>query len=410
MIFGQVEAINQGPLNDLKVTFKNSSEFAVWLDDKELEVDYLLLPIDVATDHWQTVCQNHVDLTLLIKDEADVSPCPKQARDLAFEGIVIHPREQTIYSNTSRLFAEARPLKIHHVSLCNSFAFDRLARRLAGQATSLVLGGGGARGLAHIGVIKALTELKIPIDCIGGTSMGAFVAALYVLSNDWKMMREMAWDCWVAPGFLKYITLPLVSLLDCRRIENKMNQLFSGKFIEDAAIGFYCTSSNLTRAKVAVHTSGELSTWVIASVSLPGIAPPQIHQGELFVDGAVLNSLPIGPSQDLAPGAIIASNVSLDVDLQVDKGLSRMPTGWQILRQKLSLNQRQRNLPGILDIIDRASMLSSIKQIHDHEASVDISIMPPVGHVDMFSMKSIDCLIQAGYQETVRVMNLDDSV
>src|SRR5689334_8140536 len=116
--------------------------------------------------------------------------------------------------------APVRPPPSHPVGMAADL--DRLARFLDGKAVGLVLGGGGARGFAHIGVIRALEEAGVPIDRVGGTSMGAVIGALYSRGFDWKdMVRLNRWG-WVKYQPHKLYTLPMISLVSSRKAERML--------------------------------------------------------------------------------------------------------------------------------------------------------------------------------------------
>jgi predicted acylesterase/phospholipase RssA len=153
-------------------------------------------------------------------------------------------------------FLAAREVDCHyHASADRADDFARLARCLTGTGVGLVLGGGGARGFAHLGVLRALAEAQVPIDWVGGTSVGAIIAALVAqrLAPD-----EALAQCKAHFSSLRDPTLPVVALLTGRRIRQRLEHVFGAAAIEDLALPYLCVSTNLSRAAQMVHERGPL--------------------------------------------------------------------------------------------------------------------------------------------------------
>ena len=167
-----------------------------------------------------------------------------------------------------------------------------LARCLTGHALGLVLGGGGARGFAHIGVYRALVEASLHVDLVGGTSMGAIVTGVIGLGVDWRQMADIAASI-SSPLKLFDPTLPLVSLFSSGKVTQLTHMVYGDALIEDLWRPIYCVSSNLTRSTETVYRRGPLWKAVRASMAIPGIFAPVLHEGDVQVDGAVMNNLPI---------------------------------------------------------------------------------------------------------------------
>src|SRR5205085_1247357 len=149
------------------------------------------------------------------------------------------------------------------------------------------------RGFAHIGVLRALDEAGIPVDAIGGTSMGAFVGAQRAWGMDWRAMRDFNARCWNELKPLNDYTLPMVSLLAGTSFLREMKRFFGDARIEDLPLDYFCVSSNLTRGEAVTHARGRLWFWMCASMCIPGVAPPLVDEGSLYVDGGVLDNVPL---------------------------------------------------------------------------------------------------------------------
>jgi len=218
----------------------------------------------------------------------------------------------------------------------------RLARFVSGRAVGLVLAGGGARGFAHIGILKALTEAGVPIDQLGGTSMGAIIAAGVAAEWDTRDLAKRLRHAFVETNPLSDYTFPLIALFRGRKVSQLLRQNFGEIRIEELPKPFFCVSSDLTSGRIHVHRSGPLWRALRASVALPGILPPVTHHGHLLVDGGVMNNLPVDVMAQNPHGPIIASDVTGEIDLHAsDDRYGERPWWWL-------LGQRMRGTPSII--------------------------------------------------------------
>lgn len=186
----------------------------------------------------------------------------------------------------------------HHVVGMDERDFARVRRYILGITTGLVLGGGGARGLAHLGVFKALHERKQEIDFIGGTSQGAFMGAClagYYRDMDTltKVVMQLAASLSARTRVLSHATLPIISLAHGHNFTEYIRIAMPTTYIEDLHIPFFCTSANVTTARVMYHHTGLLWKYVRASMTIIGLFPPVWDEGQLLVDGGYLDNLPV---------------------------------------------------------------------------------------------------------------------
>ena len=269
-----------------------------------------------------------------------------------------------------------------------------LARQLTGHGLGVVLGGGGARGFAHIGLLRALQELKIPIDLIGGTSMGGFVAALHAFGYDWQAISEAMRATFVKQNLLSDYMFPRVALIEGKKLRRRISAIFGDAQAEELLKPFFCISTNLTQGSVMVHAEGPLAAWVATGMCIPGVAPPVAYQGDLLADGAVVNSLPTDIMQALGRGPIIASDVSTDGSVSApgiegpdfEAVLRRGPDGKRV---------------NLIDILFRVSTLTSESGTKMRAARADLYLRMPVGGIHTFAWKQLDDLVQLGYQHAL---------
>ena len=234
----------------------------------------------------------------------------------------------------------------------------RVARLVSGNGTGLVLGGGGARGFAHLGAWRALGELGIEVDTIGGASIGAPMGVMMALQLPPDELETMAVD--VFRGLLDY-TVPVVSLLKGERIARNIARALTDIDVRDTWLPFFCVSTNLTRSSVEVHDRSSAATAVRASVAIPGVLPPVPFGGDLLVDGGVLNNLPCDVMR--ATGTVdrlIAVDLSPPVGPRAKDDYGLSVSGWKALRAGRS------QFPGIVAVIMRAMVAGSVRDPRPH--------------------------------------------
>ncbi|KAK3307113.1 uncharacterized protein B0T15DRAFT_553525 [Chaetomium strumarium] len=197
--------------------------------------------------------------------------------------------------------------------------FHRLARRLCGKSVGLVLGGGGARGISHIGIIRAMQEAGIPIDMVGGTSIGAFIGALYARHADFvpivnaakKFSGRMA-SMW---RFALDLTYPSASYTTGHEFNRGIFKAFGNTQIEDFWLDYYCNTTNISKSRAEFHTSGYAWRYVRASMSLAGLLPPLCDEGSMLLDGGYIDNLTVSHMKSLGCDVIFAVDVgALDDD------------------------------------------------------------------------------------------------
>ena len=213
------------------------------------------------------------------------------------------------------LWLDVLEARARHVALGQAgfdAAIARVARRMTGRSVGLVLSGGGARALAHIGVIEELRAAGIEIDRVGGTSMGAFLGALLAMGHDPEEIEARCYEEWVRRSPLTDYRLPRVSLLRGNRARAMLDRTLPGN-IEALPLDFFCVTCDLVAGDLVVHRRGSLAKAVGASVSIPGLVPPMSRHGRLLVDGGVLNNLPVDVMAPAHEGPIIAVDVTARV-------------------------------------------------------------------------------------------------
>lgn len=277
----------------------------------------------------------------------------------------------------------------------NADDLGKMVRQVTGRGLGLVLGGGGARGFAHIGLVRALHELKIPVDLTGGSSMGAFLAALVASGYDHNEMMEITRETFVNHNYLNDYMFPTIALIRGRKFVRRLHDIFGERQIEHLRTSFFCVSTNLTRGTPVVHDRGPLYMWLATSMCVPGVAPPVAYRNELLVDGSVINSLPTDIMQAMRRGPIVASDVSTaGGDLRAPGIEGPDPEG--LLRWNAPSKR-----PGMFSIIFRTATLTSESGTAARASRADAYVRMPVTGIALFDWKKMDEVVERGYRHAM---------
>jgi NTE family protein len=379
------------------------SRLLTWLDALETDYRYVVYVTDGVPSSWSRLCLAQADLVVLMGlAAADPAPnalehailyeSPRSASRRALA--LVHPTGTERPTGTARWLAE-RPVDMYvHTRTDAPADFDRLARRIAGRAIGLALGGGGARSFTHIGIVRALREVGVPIDVVGGTSMGAIIGGMVALGWEPDEMTARLRALFRPVLRPPDVTLPIVALTSGREMVTYLRELCCEARIEDLWTSFFCVSSNLTRGEVVVHDTGLLRTSLRASSSVPGIYPPVTSNGDLLVDGAVLNNLPADVMRGACPEGLV-----IGVNVDPARGLATpIEYGDHLgLGAILAARRRHRGVPGMRSILERATMLASIRESASIERSVDLYLHPPTDDIPLGGRGLLELAARRGY-------------
>jgi predicted acylesterase/phospholipase RssA len=291
----------------------------------------------------------------------------------------------------------------HHVTEGSSADITRVARLIVGQGVGLMLGGGGARAFAHIGVLRAMREARIDVDVVGGVSGGAIVGALLASGLTPQEIKARTHAEFISRGSLLDFTVPIVSLIRGQRFANLLMRFFGERAIEDLPTRFFCHSANLSQATMRIHDSGALWRAVGASMSIPGIGPPVCENGDLLIDGSVLTNLPVELMRDVCQGPVVAVDVSVERDLRVDRSWEEYPSPGRLLVAR-PWRRRGLKIPTILEILFRGAMISSIAGERNVKDRVDFYLRPPLSGVGLLDFKLLDRVEESAYQYAIKAL------
>jgi NTE family protein/lysophospholipid hydrolase len=292
-----------------------------------------------------------------------------------------------------------------HVRLDRSDDFDRLARLLTGNAVGLALGGGFARGLAHVGVLRALEELKIPVDLIGGSSIGAIVGAEWALG--WSVADIARRTAQGLAASFNDTTLPFLSTKRGGNHSRVIRESFGETRIEDLWLPYFCVSTNLNRSEVKIHSTGPLAEAVTASSRAPGVFPPLVIDGELHVDGGVINNVPVDVMRDLSGvGIVIAVDVSPSKELDEVANYGHEVSGWKAAWSRFKPNRKKHSYrpPSMLFVFRRLIEFSGISYRKKTADRADVCISPDVARFKRDDFTAADDLADVGYRTAHEVL------
>lgn len=368
-----------------------------WFDLQEARYDTVLYQCRPELDSWTERCLRQADRIVVLglaKQPVPVSPMERYWTDLDSDAT----RDMLVLlgsgkrRGTSRWLTGRPPMGVHHLDWGQ--APRKVSRFLDGTAVGLVLGGGGARGLAHVGVLRALEEKGIEIDLVCGTSMGGFVAALHASGRSARRVEtDLRW-AWTEAGPFLDFTFPLYSIVKGQRMKGRLRRLFGSANIEDLPKPFFCMSADITHARSLVHDRGPLVQWLAVGMSVPGVAPPFPYKGSLLLDGGLLNNLPIDVAAAYDCGKIVAVNVDPKDEMAInmkDFDGSLLDQVWRKVRGRTTA-------PHIFEILVRVTTLSNAAMVGKLKDSVDHYIQPETGRYGLFDFHLADAIIAAGYE------------
>jgi NTE family protein len=381
-----------------------------WFNALEEAHGVVLYQADFEPSAWTRLCLRQADRLVFIvhasqhfvPQSALIESTLQETHRAPCDLVVLYEGERITGSGeTAGLLERFEGLLAHNIRLGVSRDFRRLARLLSGRALGLVLSGGGARGFAHVGVIRALREAGIELDLFGGTSMGSIVAAGAALEWSNHELAERMRAAFSDANPVSDYTLPMIALVRGRKASRSFREHFGDRRIEDFPCPFFCVSSNLTTGRLRVHRTGLLWRALRASSSLPGVLPPVVDGSDLLIDGGILNNLPLEIMNEMHRGRVIAANVSRDWGVKTSIDDLDGPSLWQLA------GHARRGTPNIFTVLMGAVTMSGMRKSRALRDSVDLLIEPAMATVGMLDWKYFDAAVEAGYRGAIDALERD---
>jgi predicted acylesterase/phospholipase RssA/CRP-like cAMP-binding protein len=389
---------------------EDEARLARYVADQERAHRFLLYRADRERSHWTARCVRQADVIVVVA-RAGSSPDAAALAALLTDGgvrrdsslVLVHDGRTLRAGAGSAWSASEVGADMHHVRRGTEEDIARLARLLAGAGVSLVIGGGGARAFAAVGVARALREAGVPLDAFAGVSAGALVASLFAigLSHDEVLARSRS-----ARRRVDY-TVPVHGLTTGRSWTRSLQDLYGDTQIEDLLLPFFCTSVNLTDGELVVHDRGSLWLAVRASTAIPGMIPPVWHDGDLLVDGGLLNNLPV----DLARarrgvGRALAVQVSPRATRRLEPFGAHV-SGWKALGARLT-HRGVAGLPTAVELLTLSMVVGDAHTKRSNATLADWIFQPPSSHA-LLDWGRLAEIAESGYCYASEVMQGDEA-
>ena len=378
-----------------------------WLNEQETSYRYIVYEADPIASHWSARCIRQADCVLLVGDADAASDLSAIERTLLTDQMLrsvpcklalLHSPDTVRPSGTQR-WLEARHVSNHyHVRRDNQDDLARMARLLIGRGIGMVLSGGGAAGFGHVGAIRALREAGIPIDRIGGTSMGGLIACQYAMG--WDDDTIMAKNRAAIRHKFDY-TFPFVALMNGGEMTNLVQEMFDDAQLEDMWIDCFCITANLSRATMMIHDRGPVWKYTRATTSIPGVLPPLIDNGELLLDGGLINNLPTDVMYQRGGCEVVfaCDTASLIEILNEDPPpYESNISGWKLLWRKLNPFATPVNVPTIGQIMARVAVINDVQNMPMARDLADFYIRLDLRTYGMLEFKALEQIVADGYR------------
>lgn len=376
-----------------------------WFDERERDHDFLIFACDQSASKWVRTATRQADRIFIVahgntppRTTLPTGLIEQRAQHQLLDLLFLH-KPTTVAPRGTKDWLNVVPANRHfHLRLDRPRDRKRLGRIVSGRTVGFVLSGGGARAYAHFGVMRGLAKAGVPIDYIGGTSMGGIVSACLAMGWNFAESEERIRAAFVASNPLADYTIPAVGLVRGRKVERLLAEHFGQTDIPDLWLPFFCVSSNLTRNEAHVHRRGRLRTALRASISLPGVLPPKVTARGVLVDGGSVNNLPVTTMRRIHRGPIIAVDVARDLGLKPAEFRREMT---------LPLWRKMFRVP-IVSVLIRSATVSSSGRDREEGSAADVLLSPPLGPIEIRDWKAFDEAVEIGERHALEMLETSD--
>ncbi len=384
------------------------SSASEWFSRVEDSHDFVLYVAEMDEPAWAALCARQVDRVFVIGNGLMAPP----NRPLPHAGVLDAQRRTDLIllrdprmanpANTAVWLDAISPGRWFQAVESDQADAARMARVVTGSAVGVVMSGGGARAYAHIGALRALHEAGVPIDFVGGSSMGAVIAAGPALGWSQEELEVRIRKAFVESDPLSDLTFPMLAMTRAHKVDRLLHDAYGDIDLSDLHRPFFAVSTNLTSGKIEVHRRGLMRQAMRASIAIPGLLPPVVIDGQVLVDGAVLKNLPTEVMRHMHGGPIIG------VDMSETRGVDpelilHPPSLWRLL-----VTGAWRRGPPIVSILMRSATLTTDADIESSRAALDVLIQPTPDGLDIRDWKGFDVGVEAGYRAAREVLETLD--
>jgi NTE family protein len=377
-----------------------------WFSEVERVHDFVLYVAERDETSWAPFVPRQVDRLFRVgrgDRPAEHEGRPPGAATLQDQGLVdlilMQPADAVRPHGSEAWLDATQATRIFHVRRGATPDFQRLARMLTGQSVGLVLSGGGARAYAHVGAIKALRERNVPIDFVGGSSMGAIVGAGLAMGWSEAEMDARLHEAFVDTSPLDDVALPLLAMTHGVKVSARLAQHFGETQISDLWLPFFCLSSNLTTGAYQLHRRHLLRHALRASIALPGVMPPATDGEHVLVDGAVMKNFPADIMRASHLGPIVGVDVTTARSITA-KDVARPSSVWRWIR-----SGQWRLGPPIVSLLMRTATVSTGRDLAAAREATDVLIQPDVSKIEIRDWRAYDEAVEAGYRATLAALD-----
>ncbi|WP_298745991.1 patatin-like phospholipase family protein [uncultured Brevundimonas sp.] len=376
------------------------SSAAEWFNRVEDAHDYVLYVAEMDEPAWAALCARQVDRVFVVGAGLMAPP----NRPLPHAGVLDAQRRTDLIllrdprmahpANTGVWIDAVAPGRWFQAVEGDQADAERMARVITGSAVGVVMSGGGARAYSHIGALRALGEAGVPIDFVGGASMGAVIAAGPALGWSQEELEARIRKAFVQSDPLSDLAFPMLAMSRARKVDRLLEEAYGDVDLADLHRPFFAVSTNLTSGKLEVHRRGLMRRALRASIAIPGILPPVVLDGQVLVDGAVLKNLPAEVMRSMNAGPVIG--VDMSETRGVDAGMIEHPPSiWRLI-----VTGAWRRGPPIVSILMRSATLTTDADLESSRAATDLLIQPTPDGLDIRDWKGFDLGVEAGYRAT----------
>jgi NTE family protein len=351
-----------------------------------------------SDDAWARAVYETADTVLLVLDRrGDAAVPPPSSLELEIAATflpqsvhlaLLHSSGTTAFKDTAKVLEGRAGGLHHHVRAGNGGDLARLGRFLRGHALGVVFGGGGAFGTAHLGVVKALQDHGFAFDMVGGASIGAAMAGAYAMGLSPDEVLDRCDELFVRSRAMKRLTVPKYSIIDHAFFDAQLRHHYGPVRIEDLPINYYAVATSLTHNDLAVLRDGPLWRAVRASSAIPAVLPPMVlPDGEVLIDGAYIDNVPVDTMRGLKPGANLVLSLEGKKEWRVKSDYDALPgRGAAIGRLVAGPLKRPMRFPGIFSIMTRSMIVNSERRLANTDPGEDVFLpvrpLPGMGFLD----------------------------